>query len=89
MLEEYERLMGHQIEQLEFFEVIACFKRLFDITVSLSNGATTLGMKPDAEEEMKQQINRIQAVYDQLQERIGRPLPEIERLLLTLMGQPV
>ncbi|MGH2482519.1 MAG: phosphotransferase family protein, partial [Ktedonobacteraceae bacterium] len=85
MLGEYERLLGHHIEQLEFFEVIACFKRLFDIAVSLQNGATTLGMKPGAEEEMKQQVNRIQAVYAQLQERIARPLPEIEQLILTLV----
>lgn len=84
MLGGYERLLGHSIEQLEFFEVMACFKRLFEIAVSLQSGAPMLGMKPGAEGEMKQQIDRIQAVYTQLQERIVRPLPEIEKLILTL-----
>jgi aminoglycoside phosphotransferase (APT) family kinase protein len=84
LLREYERLIGHPIEQLEFFEVISCFKRLFEITVSLKSGAAMLGIKPDAEEEMKQQLDRIRAVYDQLQARIAHPLPEIEELILTL-----
>ncbi|MEO7021085.1 MAG: phosphotransferase [Ktedonobacteraceae bacterium] len=88
VLEEYERLAGHRIEQFAFFEVIACLKRLFDIAVSLHNGAATLGMKPTAEEEMKQQVNRIEAVYAQLQEWVARPLPEIEQLILTMRKEP-
>lgn len=84
MLREYERLIGHYVEQLEFFEVIACFKRLFEITVALKSGATQLGMKPDAEGEMKQQNDRLQAVYAQLQQQITHPLPEIEELILAL-----
>jgi aminoglycoside phosphotransferase (APT) family kinase protein len=88
-LHEYERLAGQPIEQLEFFEVIACFKRLFEITVSLKSGTTLLGIRPEAEEEMKQQQDRFQAVYTQLQERIAHPLPEIEAFILTLGCQTV
>lgn len=88
MREEYEHLLGHRLEQFEFFEVIASFKRLFDITASLRNGAPSLGMKPGAEEEMKQQVSRIQRVYAMLQNHISQPLPEIEQLLVTLGWKP-
>ncbi len=87
LLREYERLAGHSIEHLEFFEVVACFKRLFEITVSLKSSPILLGIKPDAEEEMKQQLDRIQAVYAQLQQRIVHPLPEIENVIETLRCQ--
>jgi aminoglycoside phosphotransferase (APT) family kinase protein len=87
LLSEYERLVGHRIEHLAFFEVIACFKRLFEIIVSLKSGAVSLGLKPDAEGEMKQQIDRIQAVYTQLLERLTHPLPEVEAFIATLRDQ--
>jgi hypothetical protein len=83
----YERLATQPLEHLEFFEIIACFKRLFDIAVSLQSGATILGMKPEAEEEMKQQVDRIQAVYTLLQQRIASPLPYIEQLISSLDSQ--
>ena len=84
LLEEYERLACHRIEQLDFFEAMACFKRLFEITVSLKSGTTALGIKPEAEKDMRQQINHIRAVYAQLQKRTDCSLPEIEQLILTL-----
>lgn len=83
----YERLANHPLEHLDFFEIIACFKRLFDIAVSLHSGAAILGMKPGAEEEMKQQVDRIQAVYTLLQQRIASPLPYIEQLISSLEHQ--
>ncbi|HEU5227953.1 MAG TPA: phosphotransferase [Ktedonobacteraceae bacterium] len=82
VLEEYQRLAGHRIEQLEFFEALACMKRLFEIAVSLKSGTTTLGIKPDALAEMKRQVKHIQAVYAHLQERTACSLPEIEKLVL-------
>ncbi len=82
VLKEYERLAGHSIEQLEFFEVLACLKRLFEITLSLKSGTALLGIKPEAVKEIKQQIHHIQAVYAQLQQRTACSLPEIEKLVL-------
>ena len=81
---EYERLAGQPVENSEFFDVIACTRRLFDITASLRNGATTIGMKPDAETEMRQKVKQIRAIYAQLQERTGCTLPEIEQLMMSL-----
>lgn len=83
----YERLADHPPENLEFFETIACFKRLFEIAVSLQSGAATLGMKPGAEAEMKQQSERIKAVYTLLQQHVASPLPYIEQLILSLEHQ--
>lgn len=84
VLKEYERLAGQPAENIEFFDVIACTRRLFDITASLRNGATTIGMKPGAETEMRQKVKQIRAIYAQLQERTGCTLPEIEQLMVSL-----
>ena len=84
VLKEYERIAGQPVEDIEFFDVIACTRRLFDIAASLSSGAATLGMRPDAEAEMRGKVKQIRAIYAQLQEITGCTLPEIERLIASL-----
>ena len=84
MIKEYERLVGYRVENMEFFEVLACCRRLFDISVSLSSGAMVLGMKPEAEVQMRKKSNHIRLVYEQLQTKTGCTLPEIEKLIFSL-----
>jgi aminoglycoside phosphotransferase (APT) family kinase protein len=84
ILDEYERIAGHRIEQIEYFEVAASFRRLFSISVSLSDGADKLGMRPEAVTQMKQNVGHIENVYSVLYDRTGITIPEIETLLSTL-----
>jgi hypothetical protein len=84
ILSEYERIAGFTIEHIEYFDVLACAKRLFTISVSLTEGATRMGMRSGAESMMKQHVIHIQNVYDLLCERTGIPLLEVEELISTL-----
>jgi aminoglycoside phosphotransferase (APT) family kinase protein len=86
ILSEYERLAGHPVEQIEYFEVIAALRRLFDVAASLTSGAESLGMRPETVEIMRQQGERYRRVYAILQKHTGLILPEIERLISSLTG---
>lgn len=81
ILHEYERLAGAKVEQLAFFEVFACLKRLYSVAASLRYGPETLGMRPGAQTMMVQQLAATARVYDLLLDRTGLELPEIEELL--------
>lgn len=81
---EYERITGHPIEQIEYFEVMAILRRLFDISVSLSSGAAQMGMRPGAEALMKQNAEPIKNVYERLGELTGIATPEIAHFIATL-----
>ena len=63
ILAEYERLAGAPIEELEWFEVAACGKRLFSVIVSLAAGPEALGMRPEAVELMRKQFGALRNVY--------------------------
>ena len=63
ILSEYERVACRRIEQIEYFEVAACLRRLFSISVSLSDGAAKLGMRPEAVAMMKKNVSHIKNVY--------------------------
>jgi aminoglycoside phosphotransferase (APT) family kinase protein len=84
ILDEYEQIVGYKIQQIEYFEVAASLRRLLSISVSLSNGADKLGMRPEAVASMKQSVNHIGDVYSVLHDRTGINIPEIETLISTL-----
>jgi len=81
VLNEYVRIAGHRIEHLDFFEVAACARRLFSISVSLSDGAERMGMRPGAETVMKESAGPLKQVYALLHHRTGIKIPKVETLL--------
>jgi aminoglycoside phosphotransferase (APT) family kinase protein len=91
ILHEYERLraiadprQGTKVEQIEYFEVCACCRRLSDVGISLSEGAEKRGMRPGAVTMMKQQKESFERVYSLLVERTGIKVTAFERLLASL-----
>ena len=81
ILREYERLAGGSVEQVEFFEVFACVRRIFDVTVSLSEGAEKLGMRPGAVENIRQQMDALANVYELLVDLTGIRIEELEGMV--------
>jgi len=83
ILDGYERAAGRRVERIEYFDVVACTRRLVSILASLTVGAAELGMRPGAEAMMKNAAH-IGYVYAILRERTGIAIPEVELLLSTL-----
>ena len=83
VLGEYERTAGAKVEQIGFFDVMACLRRLATIMISLGSGAEKLGMRPGAEAMMKN-VGHIEGVYALLRERTSISIPAVDELLLTL-----
>ena len=81
ILVEYERQMGSQVDEIETFEVFACSRRLFDVFVSLSEGAQRLGMRPEAVKAIRQHMNAVERVYELLVHRTGISLEDVEELI--------
>lgn len=81
VLDEYQRIAGRRIEQMEYFDVMASLRRLFSISVSISDGAGKLGMRPEAVAMMRSNVSHIKNVYSVLYDRTGLAIPEIESLI--------
>ena len=81
ILYEYERLAGARVEQLAFFEVFACLKRLYSVVAALTHGPEMLGMRPAAADIMRQQLGASQRLYELLLDRTGIAVPEVEGIL--------
>lgn len=81
ILQEYERQHGEKVTGLYFFDAVACIKRLGSVIISLQMGAEELGMRPGAEEMMKDQMKAIKRVYDRLVSITGIRMPQMEAML--------
>jgi aminoglycoside phosphotransferase (APT) family kinase protein len=81
ILREYERQAGSAVENLAYFDVLACVRRLYSIAAAIKYGAEKLGMRPGAEETIRSQIEPTRRVYELLQARCGLRIPEIESIL--------
>jgi hypothetical protein len=83
----YENHSGQRGEGLEFFVVAASVRRLLDITISLSNGAEGMGMRPEAADEMRkhssslaiplQTIHRVTGIRLPTSRRFSMPYPAL------------
>lgn len=81
ILKEYQRILGAPVEQLAYFEVANCVKRLGSVMISLSAGADTMGMRPEAVESMRRDFPAMRWVYDLMVDRCEIQISEIEELL--------
>jgi aminoglycoside phosphotransferase (APT) family kinase protein len=83
-LREYENQAGQYVEQIEYFEVCACVRRLFSLVISLSAGAEKMGMRAEAIQTMQSQAIPARRVYQMLQDYTGVPVKQFEQLLRSL-----
>lgn len=80
VLHTYERVSGKKVEQLAGFEVIACLRRLLDVSISLLAGPEQLGMRPEAAAAMQAQLPAHKRVAKLLAERTGSRSAPFESL---------
>lgn len=84
ILECYEQTSGKRVDQLEAFEVCACLRRLYDLSVSTLEGPERQGMLAESIERMKADRAAHQRVYARLVRHTGLRSREMERLLESL-----
>lgn len=84
ILSEYARLAGQPVANIEYFDVLAALRRLYDLAASLGGGAESLGMRPETVAIMRQQQDRYQYVYGLLRDRTGIRITYLEDLIASL-----
>ena len=84
ILKEYERQLGEPVPELDLFEAAAIVRRFAVVMASLKAGAEKLGMRPEAVQAMRKEVEPLTRLYERLQSITGLLLPEIKRFLNTL-----
>jgi len=80
ILQGYERHHGKSVEQIEVFEAVACARRLFDLTISLTFGPEHLGMTNQAVDSIRLSMNAHKRVHRLFVERTGLQVKVFDEL---------
>jgi aminoglycoside phosphotransferase (APT) family kinase protein len=80
-LSAYERHAGAPVEQIEWFEVVACARRFHEVLATLAAGDAATGRRPGAQDLMRQQLAALRPGYAFLQAHTGLALPALAALL--------
>lgn len=86
LLARYEKALGRNLEHIEYFEVIACLRRLHDVFVSINQGADAYGLRPEAVEMMKSTIQHVINVRSRLHDLTGLRIPAIDAMIDKITG---
>ena len=86
LLARYETALGRKVEHIQYFEVIACLRRLHDVYISLTQGAHEYGLRPEAVEMMKSSIQHVVNVRNRLNDLTGIVIPDIDRMIEEVVG---
>jgi Ser/Thr protein kinase RdoA (MazF antagonist) len=81
ILDEYENQMGQSVPHIEVFEVDAILRRIGSIMLSLTNGADSMGMRPETASLMRQQREPVHRLYERLQQLTSLRVQAVEDLL--------
>ncbi|MHB1293801.1 MAG: phosphotransferase family protein [Anaerolineae bacterium] len=77
----YERAAGEPVRGLGYFDLLACWRRVWSVTVALLHGAGSLGMRPGAEVMIRRSLPEVASMYRAIVEGTGVRAPDVERLL--------
>ncbi len=81
LLDAYEQQLGENVPHIEIFEVDAILRRIGSIMLSLSNGADSMGMRPETAGVMQQQREPVRKLYQRLQQLTGLRVQAVDDLL--------
>lgn len=84
ILAEYTLYSGRGVKDIEYFEVMATARRIIDFAMTMEGDVSSVGLKPDVIEMMKESKDHYQRVHDVLTARTGIRLEKFSEVLDSL-----
>jgi aminoglycoside phosphotransferase (APT) family kinase protein len=84
ILKAYERASSIEVQDANYFEVVAIYRRIMDAVVAFTVGSEEAGMRSGALDQMRKASAHYQRIHGFLEERTGLRLTEFDQLLKTL-----
>jgi aminoglycoside phosphotransferase (APT) family kinase protein len=78
ILEGYQKAASMSLDDMDYFTIDACLRRLSDILISLSKGADSLGMREDTTTEMKAGLGLLEVMHGMVKEITDLSIDEIK-----------
>ncbi|MHA1211356.1 MAG: phosphotransferase, partial [Candidatus Heimdallarchaeota archaeon] len=81
IFEAYQAIANEQIEDIDFFEVVAILRRLSDILIVFNSNAENAGLHDGVAKMIKETISHVENLNSYLEELSGISIPAIDALV--------
>ncbi|MFW9845541.1 MAG: phosphotransferase family protein [Candidatus Thorarchaeota archaeon] len=82
ILRGYESVSQKTVEDIPFFEVLGCLRRLTDILVTLTTDSGAIGLREGAAESIREQLKQNMTLLDIVKDHTGLDLPYLRKLMV-------
>ncbi len=83
ILDFYETTRGTKVQNIDYFEILAIFRRTLDIITVYKIGSEVSGLRSNILSKLKKEINHIITIRELLKERTGLELPTLDEIIAT------
>jgi len=81
ILNAYERELGSKVDEIEFFEVVAAFRRFSDIMIMFKHSPEEYGLREEAIQQIKETVFHIKNIYSLIRKITNLSMPELEEFI--------
>ena len=80
----YEKELGSKVDEIEFFEVYAAFRRFSDIMIMFKHGPEVYDHREETIQQIKETVFHIENIYSLIRKRTNLSIAELENFIQSI-----
>ena len=82
----YEKELGSKIAEIEFFEVLAAFRRFADIMIMFKHSPEEYGHREETLQQIKETVFHIENIYSLIRKKTNLSIPDLEEFIQSIIN---
>ncbi|NPD87330.1 MAG: phosphotransferase [Asgard group archaeon] len=87
ILKAYENKLGSKVEEIDYFEVLAAFRRFSDILIMFKFSPNEHGSREEALQQIKDTVFHIENIYSLVREKTNLSIPKLEEFISSIKNR--
>ena len=84
ILNSYENESGYKVKEIDYFEVLAAFRRFSDILIMFKHSPEEHGSRDETIHQIRETIFHIENIYSLIRRKTNLSLPELEKFIQSI-----
>ncbi|MCG3227746.1 MAG: phosphotransferase [Candidatus Heimdallarchaeota archaeon] len=84
ILDAYENELGFNVKEIDFFEMLAAFRRFADIMIMFKFSPNESGLREETVQQIKETVFHVENILSLVREKTNLSLPELEKFIQSI-----
>ena len=87
VLKYYEEARGSEVEDINFFEILAATRRIMDILLFFKQSPETAGIREETIQQIKETVFHLENIASFVKNKTGISIPKFDNLIQTILKE--